>query len=632
MSLTSRGARSCSGIKFCMLVRLDVCCSNGIGQHRACLSAQWVQYCAEVANGDGGSRDLGIPGILDAELVGSGGSARVYRATQAQLGRIVAVKVLIGSDPAERKQFDRESMALGRLASHPGIVAVHDAGLTELGDPYLLLEFCSGGPLSDRIKERVFTWTEAVGYLAPVAETLAHAHAQGFVHRDLKPGNILLDDQGRPLIADFGLARMVGANTSSVAQPSMAAFTPGYVPPETISGEPATPAGDVYSLGGTMYSLLSGLVPFVDTDSATNLVALARRIVDEPVPDLRPMGVPDPVCALIEQCMSKNPAERPTAHELHQRLVDLQRQDPQAVSTASSGAVAPPAVPPVQPTPPPQTVPPAVLDSGPVEAVPQAAAPQQAPQAPSPQTQSPTTFDPQPPVESAGDPTGSKAKAALAGVLVGLLVLGLIALGVVAFYLIRGEELPSVLGGDNVETPIAVGTDTSTEPAVVAEPPTAVVPPTPRPTVVPPTPTPIPQPTATPQPTPPPVPTVERGIPVADVQSLLVTPSTVTTPGVHSVALEGGGFAPGTDVLVVFCDVPGDEALSLDTDVDELVTRIQLLAVDRDCDLERSDFVEVDANGDFSVDVEGVVGDSTIVLAGATDQSASAFVAVPVVP
>ena len=408
-----------------------------------------MRYVLCVHEGSGQALDLGIPGLTDAVLIGSGGSSKVYRATQAHLGRPVAVKVLLGTAPAEQKQFDRESKALGRLATHPGIVAVYDAGFTAQGDPYLLLEYCTGGSLADQLTNGVLSWPQAAAYLAPVAETLAHAHAQDFVHRDLKPGNILLNEHGHPLIADFGLARVISAD-ASIGPPSIAAFTPGYVPPETVNGQPASPASDVYSLGGTLFNLVTGAMPFVDTDSRLNLVALARRISDEPVPDLRPQGIPDAVCRVIEAAMAKDPAARPTASEMAKQLATL-AQAPTGTDAATpvidqiAAAMSAPGQPRDQTihlSPEQMATPVPATEPGPAPAV---AQPQARPSAPAAVAVAPTDTQRSVPVKAGG---GSKrlrrSRAILQGVLVGIAILGLMLLGVVAYFLITGEELPEI--------------------------------------------------------------------------------------------------------------------------------------------------------------------------------------------
>ncbi len=257
--------------------------------------------------------DLGIPGLGPAVRIGMGGSAIVYRARQDRLDRDVAVKILTDRDPSFLRRFEREARVLGRLSRLPGIVTVHASGLTTSGDPYLLLEFCPSS-LQDRIyRDGPVDAGQACRLLAQVAATLAEAAATGVVHRDLKPANILLDDAGEPLVADFGIASVLG---STMGHSTSIGFTPGYAAPETLRGDAGGPEVDVYAIGATLFHLVAGRAPFVDRVDGANLLALAATIDAEPVEDLRPSGVPDAVCSIIERAMAKDPTTRPTMTEL----------------------------------------------------------------------------------------------------------------------------------------------------------------------------------------------------------------------------------------------------------------------------------------------------------------------------
>ncbi|MFT7599890.1 MAG: serine/threonine protein kinase [Acidimicrobiales bacterium] len=188
--------------------------------------------------------DLGIEGISGAQHIGSGGAADVYRAEQPRLGRTVAVKVLRANTSTEnRARFEREAQTLGRLSNHPGIVTLHEAGLTGIGQPFLMMEYCPAGTLADRTtREGAIGWQETCQVVADIAEVVDEAHAAGVLHRDLKPANVLIDGRGKHLVADFGVAALSDTGNFSAA----ADFTPGYAPPEALRGEAATPAGDVY--------------------------------------------------------------------------------------------------------------------------------------------------------------------------------------------------------------------------------------------------------------------------------------------------------------------------------------------------------------------------------------------------
>jgi serine/threonine protein kinase len=259
--------------------------------------------------------DLGIEGISNAQHVGSGGAADVYRADQPRLGRVVAVKILrANTSDQSRARFEREAQTLGRLSNHPGIVTLHEAGLTRNGQPFLMMEYCPKGTLADRTAhEGAIGWQEASRIVADVAVVVDQAHQAGVLHRDLKPANILIDNAGRHLIADFGVAALSDTGNFSAA----ADFTPGFAPPETLRGEPATPAGDVYSLGATAHALMTGRVPFEATETANNnVLAWIRRIDNDSPEDMRPLGVPAGVAAMVERAMAKDPALRPSISEL----------------------------------------------------------------------------------------------------------------------------------------------------------------------------------------------------------------------------------------------------------------------------------------------------------------------------
>lgn len=268
---------------------------------------------------DGPGLDLGIEGITNAQHIGSGGAADVYRAEQPRLGRTVAVKVLRANTSAEnRARFEREAQTLGRLSNHPGIVTLHEAGLTAIGQPFLMMEFCPAGTLADRTAAQgPIAWQEACEIVAEISEVVDDAHESGVLHRDLKPANVLIDSRGKHLVADFGVAALSDTGNYSAA----ADFTPGYAPPETLRGDAATPAGDVYSLAATVHALVTGRVPFEAADTSNNnVLAWIRRIETEPPEDLRPIGIPDDVVTVIETAMSKEPTDRPSAALFSQQL------------------------------------------------------------------------------------------------------------------------------------------------------------------------------------------------------------------------------------------------------------------------------------------------------------------------
>lgn len=263
---------------------------------------------------------LGIDGLDQIELIGRGGSSRVYRARQVDLDRMVALKVLNASDDADVvRRFDRERRAMGRLSENEGIVPVYSTGLTDNGEPYLLMPYYVQGSLQDRLESGPVPWPEAVDYMVAVANTMAAAHRSGVVHLDLKPANILLSANGSPRIADFGIAKLLEQGGSKTTG---AAFTPTFSAPEALLGDVTSPASDVYGLGATLWALIAGRPPFRDLNGDNALMAVVGRVVHQPVPDLRDRA-PDAVCTVIERAMAKQPEGRyPTAGTFAQALTE----------------------------------------------------------------------------------------------------------------------------------------------------------------------------------------------------------------------------------------------------------------------------------------------------------------------
>ncbi|MGF1596539.1 MAG: protein kinase [Acidimicrobiales bacterium] len=262
--------------------------------------------------------DLRIGGLGEATEIGSGASSVVYRAKRLSDGRDVAVKVLNMADPTFVARFEREVAMLTTLSRSPRIVTVHEAGTTERGRPYLVLDLCRSTLLERIERDGRIEPAEACDILAEITEAVADAHQIDIVHRDLKPGNVLVSEAGDHLVADFGIGTFMGATTTGGTG---IGFTAGYVAPETLTGDSPGPPADIYALGATLFHMLSGRAPFVDPSGESNLFALANRIATDPVADLRPAGVPDEVCRVVEAAMAKDPDVRPTADELRHRLL-----------------------------------------------------------------------------------------------------------------------------------------------------------------------------------------------------------------------------------------------------------------------------------------------------------------------
>jgi serine/threonine protein kinase len=250
---------------------------------------------------------------VEREL-GRGGMATVYLAEDEELGRPVAVKVLpehlAGEEPF-RARFVREARLAGRL-SHPNIVRVYDAGEAD-GRPYIVMEYVPGTSLADT---RPLPVTRVVDLGMQACAGLQHAHEGGLVHRDVKPANLLVRDDGVLKIADFGIAR--AAESTRHTQAGTLLGTAAYLAPEQIAGEDATPASDVYSLGAVLYELLTGRPPY-SFGSLGELAAKQSDGVIEPAGDLA--DVPRQVEAAVMHALARDPSFRPaSAADLAQEL------------------------------------------------------------------------------------------------------------------------------------------------------------------------------------------------------------------------------------------------------------------------------------------------------------------------
>ena len=257
-----------------------------------------------------------------------GGMGEVWQATDLVIGRTVAIKILKDEylgDPGFLERFRAEARHAA-LVNHEGIANVFDYGEEE-GSAYLVMELVPGEALSTVLeREHVLSTDKVLDIVAQTAAALHAAHAAGLVHRDIKPGNLLITPDGRVKITDFGIARI--ADQVPLTATGQVMGTVQYLSPEQASGHPASPTTDIYSLGIVAYECLAGRRPF----TGESQVAIAMAQINEAPPDL-PLTVSEPVRNLVLACIAKNPADRPaSAAHLARAAQALRRGDVQAAA------------------------------------------------------------------------------------------------------------------------------------------------------------------------------------------------------------------------------------------------------------------------------------------------------------
>ncbi|MBN1311496.1 MAG: protein kinase [Anaerolineae bacterium] len=261
----------------------------------------------EYRTGDLTGRTLGQYEI--GQQLGQGGMATVYLARQKSIGRTVAIKVMpqhFLHDPTFLQRFEHEVKVIAAL-QHPRVLPVYDYGQIE-NRPYIVMAYMSGGTLADKIHEGPLPLEQIVKLTEQIAEGLDHAHRKGIIHRDFKPSNVLLDENGNAYLADFGIAKI----SESTAQLTGSAIigTPSYMAPEMAEKRDITPAVDVYALGVALFQMLTGQYPFQGDTPIRVMMAHAS----DPIPDVRGTrpDLPETITAVVNKAMAKRPEDRYT--------------------------------------------------------------------------------------------------------------------------------------------------------------------------------------------------------------------------------------------------------------------------------------------------------------------------------
>ncbi|MDI2036174.1 serine/threonine-protein kinase [Paenarthrobacter nitroguajacolicus] len=266
-----------------------------------------------------------IPGFKYISLLGSGGFSDVYLYEQDRPRRKVAVKVLLSDLKTEgaRRRFESEANLMAQLSSHPYIVTIFEAEITESGHSYLAMEYCSRPSLDVRYRRQRFSVDEVLAVGIQVASAVETAHRAGIVHRDIKPANILVTDYNRPALTDFGISGTIGADAEDDAGMSIPWSPPEQFRGGAVEGVPV----DIWALGATLYTLLAGRSPFVLPGQDNSQRELISRITNAPLPRLGRADVPESLELVLATAMAKSPGSRySSAHAFALALQRIQTE------------------------------------------------------------------------------------------------------------------------------------------------------------------------------------------------------------------------------------------------------------------------------------------------------------------
>ncbi len=252
--------------------------------------------------------ELESAGFEGVTPIGNGGFGVVYRCEQPALDRTVAVKVLTAElDSENLSRFLREQRAMAKLSGHPNIVSILFSGALSAGRPYIVMPYHPQKSFREKIEgSGPLPWSDAVRAVIKTAGALETVHRSGVLHRDVKPGNILLNEFGEAELTDFGIAHVSGGFVTTTG---VITGSPAFTAPEVLRGSPPTVASDVYSLGSTLFCLITGHAAF-ERRTGEKLVSQFLRITSEPLPDLHALEIPKDVGSVIERAMSDDPGDR----------------------------------------------------------------------------------------------------------------------------------------------------------------------------------------------------------------------------------------------------------------------------------------------------------------------------------
>jgi len=274
------------------------------------------------------------------ELLGQGGMSAVYKATDPNLKRVVAIKMIhahLSNDPGFVSRFEEEAASVAQLR-HPNIIQVYDFNHDDESDAYyMVLEFVPGETVQqhlERLNEsgRKLSSTKAIEYMVDICDAVGYAHQRGMIHRDIKPANLMISVTGQAILMDFGIAKIVGGQSHTAT--GAVVGTAMYMSPEQIKGESPDNRSDIYSLGVTLFEMVSGQPPF-KADSAMTLMMMH---VNDPVPDLKSINpdVPNNLITIINKALAKDPGDR------YQTAAQMTTALRNALSQAKTDAVASP--------------------------------------------------------------------------------------------------------------------------------------------------------------------------------------------------------------------------------------------------------------------------------------------------